>query len=168
MHVDHLADDDEGRAGTGDLAGDSCCVAKRGESPLLIRRRRICQKSDGVEARPARLDQRAGDPANLAKAHVENERVGSLSEACPIDIAGSTAASVMAGDEGDGLGGGALGRGNAGIGRRGDTGGDTRNNAERNGGGGQRQRFLATAAEHEGVAVFEPDHAAASGCMLNQ
>src|SRR3546814_8681288 len=77
------------------------------------------------------------------------------SERRPVDAVGHRAADAVAGDEGDGGVGVAVGHGDAGVGEAADAGGDAGDDAERHAGGDQRQRLLAAAAEHEGIAAFQ-------------
>ena len=70
----------------------------------------------------------------------------------------------MAGDEGDGMVGVAMGDGNAGIGQAADARGDARHDAEGHAGARQRLGFLAAAAEHKGIAALQPQHAVACLC----
>jgi hypothetical protein len=64
----------------------------------------------------------------------------------------------VAGHEGHGAGNAAVGEGDARRGRRREPGGHARHHAPGDAGLGQRRRFLAAAAEHEGVAALQPHH----------
>jgi hypothetical protein len=64
------------------------------------------------------------------------------------------AVAAMAGDEGDGMVGVAMGDGNAGIGEAPDTGGDAGDDAKGDAGARQGLGFLAAAAEDEGDAAL--------------
>ena len=74
----------------------------------------------------------------------------------------------MAGEEGDGVVDVAVRDRDAGVGEAADAGGDARDDAERHAGLDQRQRLLAAAAEHEGIAALEPQHALALARQLDQ
>ena len=74
----------------------------------------------------------------------------------------------MAGDERDAAGQLALGDGDAGVGGRGDAGGDAGDDLERDAGLAQQLRLLAAAAEHERVAALEAHDAPARAGVLEQ
>src|SRR3546814_11489130 len=78
------------------------------------------------------------------------------SERRPVDAVGHRAADAVAGDEGDGGVGVAVGHGDAGVGEAADAGGDAGDDAERHAGGEQRKRLLAVAAEHVGTTALQP------------
>ena len=68
---------------------------------------------------------------------------------------------LVAGDEGDRRGVVAVGDRDAGVGGRGDAGGDAGHDLELDPGRAQRFALLAAAAEDERVAALQPHHAAA-------
>ena len=75
------------------------------------------------DARPA-LAQRVGDAGQGLDAHVEDERAREACQRLPVQHRLRLVGILVAGDEGDGAGGVAVGDGDAGVGGRGDACGD--------------------------------------------
>ena len=102
-----------------------------------------------------------GDPRQRAHAHVEDERAGEARERRPVERRLRLVGVLVAGDERHAAGELAVRDGDAGVGGRGDAGGDAGHDLELDPGLAQPQRLLAAAAEHERVAALQPHHALA-------
>ena len=109
----------------------------------------------GVSAVAAALDQRLRDRRQGGGAHEHDDGVDGRGEAAPVDAAIGLVVVLVAGDDGEGRGEAAVGDRHAGVGGRGDGGSDAGDDLEGDAGGCERERFLAAAAEDEGVAALE-------------
>ncbi len=104
-------------------------------------------------------DQRRGVLAQPFDPHVEDERAGEGGEGRPVERRLGLLGILVAGDEGDRGGVVAVGDRDAGVGGRGDPGGDPGDDLELDPGGAQRFALLAAAAEDERVAALQPHDA---------
>ena len=108
----------------------------------------------------AGVDQLRGDMPGGGHAHIDQQRVLAARERGQIEMleARLLAASLVARQEGHGVGNVAMGQRDLQAGRRGDAGGDAGHDLDGNAFGAQRIELLAATAEDERVAAFEANH----------
>jgi len=150
---------------------------QRGGAGRLVRHPVQCRDGDGL-FRPCRIpDQRhrvvlvaarrqqpRGDGAKLAAGHVEHQ---DIARGGPVQV-GHVPRQIVAGGEGDGAGNPAVGQRNAGGRGASDARADPGHDAERNAGGGERERLLPTAAEDQWIAPLKPNHPPSLGRQSDQ
>ncbi len=157
---DMAYDDDGGGLEIG--AGNICRRAtERRFEDLLILQRRVAHERDGFICAAAVVDQQVRDGAQMRERHVEDDDRRAFGDGRPVEIFGDRAARHVAGDEGDGVIDVAVGDRDAGIAEAADAGGDARHQTEGDARIDQRQRLFAAAAEDEGVAALQAQHALA-------
>ena len=103
----------------------------------------------------------------LRHRHVEHDRLAELGQCRPVGRR-ATLLGAMAGGQHDGMVGVARGRRDAGQRRAGQTRRQSGNNPEADAGLGQCEGLVPTAAEHEGIAALQPQHAPAGAGALDQ
>ena len=135
--------------------GGALRLRQRGDRHALARRRRVGDEGDRFRRVAARRAQTRGDRADLAQRHVEHQHVGAARQGGPVEI-GQFAAGVVAGDEGDAVRQAAMRHRDARRCGAADAGADAGDDAEPDAGGGERQRLLPAAAEHQRVAALQP------------
>ena len=109
----------------------------------------------GVAPASPAIHQCGGDPLEIVHHHVEHDRLAGAGERRPVEIL----VGAVTGGENDRAVDAAQRRRNGRRGERRKPGGDAGNDAEGDARRRQRHRLLAAAAEHEGIAALEPQHA---------
>ena len=147
------------RRGAGRNAGHRRAGGRQRANPhILVRAGRIADQRHRFIRRPSRLDQPFGDLADPPLRHVEHQHLGPARQRRPVHIR-QVAAGIMPGRERHAARQPPVRQRDAGRRGAADPGADPRHDAERNTGGGERQRFLAAAAEHQRIAALQPHHA---------
>ena len=94
----------------------------------------------------------------LLRSDVADDRAIELGQACPVDIGQNAVVVFVTAHERDRVSAPRVGHRHAGVGGNTDAEWNARHHLERNSLRVQKQRFLASAIEDEGVAAFEPRH----------
>ncbi len=158
-HSNDGADGDDGgwrEIERGRLGGDA---VKRGEEDALLGQGR--RGDDGRwrgGGQPAG-DERGGDRAQIAQAHIKDDGLAGLRERGPVEAVLGLALSRHQDQRAVDA---AHGGGDRGHGQRGEARGHAGDDAEGDAGAGERQRLLAAAAEHAGIAALQ---AQARACL---
>ncbi len=101
-------------------------------------------------------------------AHVDDHDLGRAGDRGPVEGGGCLASLVVAGDEGHGLVDVAVRHRDACVGQATDSGGDAGDDADGDAVLDEGLRLLSSAAEDEGVAAFEPQHAFARAGQVDE
>src|ERR1041384_4259592 len=104
----------------------------------------------------------------MLQRHVDDEDGRALGKGGPVEPVGNLAGAAVPGDEGDGGIDVAMGRRDTCIGKTADASGYSRDDAERDPAGDQRQRLLGAAAEDIGIAALEAEAAVPGAGELEQ
>ena len=136
-------------------------VSERRDHRALARQRAAFDHRRRLVLRATGADQPPRDLAQLFHAHVEDERSREAPERVPVERALVLLRILVTRDERDRGRLGAVGHRDARVGGRRDAGRHTRDDLERDAGGGQRLSLLAAAPEHEGVAALQAHDTAA-------
>jgi len=130
----------------------ACDDALAGGRSLLDDRRRRAR-------RKAVRDELARDAIQAREPHVNDDRLPGTGETFPVEV--GVAFASRSSHQDTRLGDGAMRQGNSDGGGDAGCGGDPRNHLEGDPGARQRERLLATAAEDERIATFQPHDALA-------
>ena len=151
----HLADDGERRRLHGGGARARGDVGDRAHDDALALRGAALDHGHRLGRRAAGGDEPLHDGVEAGDAHVEHQRRRRARQLGPGDRARLLAVALVAGGEGDRAGEAPVRERDAGVGGRGDGGGDAGHDDEGHARVDQRLGLLAAAAEDERIAALE-------------